>query len=203
MLTYQLKSLEQQYKTLMDQQAEARTQKEMYDARVAVTPAVEQEFAALNRDYENAQLRYRELKEKQMAANMNQQLEQDRKGERLSMIESPDLPTSPRMPPRKIVVALGFIMSLTGAFASVYLMEVMNSAVHGTKQLTSIIGVPPLVAVPRIRTPRERRRQRVYRFAMAVGLILVLVLGTTLYDQYVQPLDVLWGVISQRFGGVA
>jgi polysaccharide chain length determinant protein (PEP-CTERM system associated) len=202
MLTYQLKSLEQQYKTLMDQQAEARKQKEMYDARVAATPAVEQEFASLNRDYENAQLRYRELKEKQMAASMNQQLEQDRKGERLTMIEAPDLPGSPRMPPRKIVIALGAIMAMFGGFVSVYIMEVMNSAVYGTKQLTAIIGVPPLVAVPQIITPGERRRRRIYRLAMTAGVILALVLGTTLYDQYVQPLDVLWGVISQRLGGL-
>ena len=202
MLTYQLKSLEQQYKTLMDQQDEARKQKEQYDARVAATPAVEREFAALNRDYENAQLRYRELKEKQMGASMNQQLEQDRKGERLTMIEAPDLPNSPRMPPRKIVIALGFVMSFFGGFGGVYLTEVMNSAVYGTKQLTAIVGVPPLVAVPRIVTALERRRRRIYRLAMTAGVILVLVIGTTLYDQFVQPLDVLWGVISLRFGGL-
>jgi polysaccharide chain length determinant protein (PEP-CTERM system associated) len=202
MLTYQLKSLNQQYHTLADQQLDARKQKAMYDARVAEAPQIEHDFATLNRDYESAQLRLREMKEKQMAANMNQQLEQDRKGERLTMIEAPDLPGSPHMPPRKIVLALGFVMAFFGGLAGVYLMEMLNSAVHGTKQLTSIVGVPPLVAVPHIVTPIERRRRRLHRVAMATGAVVVLVVGTELYDQYVQPLDVLWGVISQRFGGL-
>ena len=133
---------------------------------------------------------------------MNQQLEQDRKGERLTMIESPDLPTSPRMPPRKIVLALGVLMAGAGGFAGVYVLEVLNSAVHGTKQLTSIVGVPPLVAIPRIITKRDRRRRRFYRLGMAVGAVAVVFIGAELYDQYVQPLDVLWAVISQRFGGL-
>jgi polysaccharide chain length determinant protein (PEP-CTERM system associated) len=202
MLTYQLKSMDQQYKTLAQQLTDARNQKALYEQRVAQAPAVASQFAALNRDYDNAQLRYRELKEKQMGANMNQQLEQDRKGERLTMIESPDLPGSPRMPPRKIVLALGVLMAGAGGFAGVYVLEVLNSAVHGTKQLTSIVGVPPLVAIPRIITKRDRRRRRFYRLAMATGAVAVLVVGAGLYDQYVQPLDVLWAVLSQRFGGL-
>lgn len=202
MLTYQLKSMDQQYKTLAQQLTDARNQKALYEQRVAQAPAVASQFAALNRDYDNAQLRYRELKEKQMGANMNQQLEQDRKGERLTMIESPDLPSSPRMPPRKIVLALGVLMAGAGGFAGVYVLEVLNSAVHGTKQLTSIVGVPPLVAIPRIITKRDRRRRRFYRLAMATGTVAVLVIGAELYDQYVQPLDVLWAVLSQRFGGL-
>lgn len=201
MLTYQLKSLDQQYRSLQNQMDEARRQKDEYDARVAATPAVEREFATLNRDYDNAQLRYRELKEKQLAANMNQQMEQDRKGERLTMIDSPDLPTSPRMPPRKIVVALGIVMSIFGGFAGVYLMEMLNSSVHGTRQLTALVGVPPLVAVPRIATPFERRRRRIYQLAAGVGVVLVIVGGADLYDQYVQPLDVLWMSIANRLTG--
>jgi polysaccharide chain length determinant protein (PEP-CTERM system associated) len=201
MLTYQLKSLDQQYRSLQTQMDDARKQKNDYDARVAATPAVERQFAALNRDYDNAQLRYRDLKDKQLAASMNQQLEQDRKGERLTMIDSPDLPTSPRMPPRKIVLALGFVMALFGGFAGVYLMEMLNSSVHGTRQLTALVGVPPLVAVPRIATPSERRRRHVYQFAAAVGVVVVVVGGADLYDQYVQPLDVLWASIAQRFAG--
>ncbi|HVJ42073.1 MAG TPA: hypothetical protein VM639_11265 [Dongiaceae bacterium] len=202
MLTYQLRSLDQQYRSLQNQQDDARRQKEDYDARVAATPAVERQFAALNRDYDNAQLRFRDLKEKQLAASMNQQLEQDRKGERLTMIDSPDLPTSPRMPPRKIVLALGLVMSFFGGFAGVYLMEMLNSSVHGTRQLTAIVGVPPLVAVPRIATPVERRRRRIYGLAAGVGAVVIVVGGADLYDQYVQPLDVLWAAIAQRLGGL-
>ena len=53
---------------------------------VAENPMLEQEMARLSRDYENAQLRYRDLKEKKMAADMDEQMIQDRKGQRLSVV---------------------------------------------------------------------------------------------------------------------
>ncbi len=64
MLEAQLNSIESQYSALSTQRDTLKRQYDAQMAAVAETPAVEQEFAALSRDYDNAQLRYRELKEK-------------------------------------------------------------------------------------------------------------------------------------------
>ena len=98
-LKSQLSALEEQRKSLLAQLASVREQHDLYAKRVAEAPANQRIYAELSRDYDNAQLRYRELKEKKLSADMNEQVEQGRQGERLAVIEAPDLPSSPRMPP--------------------------------------------------------------------------------------------------------
>ena len=50
-----------------------------YDSRLLQIPEIEREYRDLTRDYENAQTRYREVKAKQMQAEVSQELEKDRK----------------------------------------------------------------------------------------------------------------------------
>ena len=114
-------------------------------------------MAALSRDYENAQLRYRELKEKKMAADMDAQMEEQRIGERLIVIVPPQLPTHTQ-PPRILLLLGGFILALMGGVASVAASEALNQSVHGTRHLGSLIGVAPLVSVPYIYAPGESGR---------------------------------------------
>jgi polysaccharide chain length determinant protein (PEP-CTERM system associated) len=195
-----LKSIDSQIKTLMSQQADARKQHEVYEKRVSETPSVEREYATLSRDYENAQLRYRELKEKKMSADMNEKLEQGRKGERLVVIDSPDLPSSPHFPPRGIVVVLGFIMGTAAGFGAALLAETMSGSIRGAQQLAALVGAPPLVAVPSILTDLDHRRQRNQRIRLSVGAVVFAVLLIILYGELVTPLDVLWTVFEQRLG---
>jgi polysaccharide chain length determinant protein (PEP-CTERM system associated) len=196
----ELKSIEGQIAVLRAQQVDARKQHELYEKRVAETPAVEREYATLSRDYENAQLRYREVKEKKMSADMNEKLEQGRKGERLVVIDSPDLPSSPHFPPRGIVVLLGFILSASAGFGGALLAENISGSVQSAQHLAQLIGTPPLVAVPPILTEADRRRLRVVRIRLAVGAAAFAIVLLLLYGELVMPLDVLWTVIGQRVG---
>ena len=55
-------------------------------------PEIEREYRDLTRDYDNAQTRYREIKAKQMQAEVAQELEKDRKAERFSLGEPRNCP---------------------------------------------------------------------------------------------------------------
>lgn len=200
MLQYQLKSIDNQYRSLQEQRDVARAQYEHYQQLIAETPAVQREYATLSRDYDNAQLRYRELKEKKLSADMNQQMEEGRQGERLEVIDSPQLPLRPHFPPRPIVVILGFVLSLVGGLGGVQFREEMSGAVHGTRHLTDLIGAPPLVAVPTIYSRQDIRRRRRGRILMVIGALVVLAILLLLYNFFVTPLDVLWSVIALKLG---
>lgn len=200
MLQYQLKALDNQYKTLTEQRDVARAQYEHYQQLIAETPAVQREYATLSRDYDNAQLRYRELKEKKLSADMNQQMEEGRQGERLEVIDSPQLPLRPHFPPRPIVIILGFVLSLVGGLGGVQFREAMSGAVHGTQHLTDLIGAPPLVAVPTIYSQSDRRKRRRGRILIIVTTLVVFTVLVALYNYFVTPLDVLWSVITLKLG---
>ena len=200
MLQYQIKSIDSQYQALLEQRNDAQKQYLHYEQLIAETPTVERDYENLSRDYDNAQLRYREVKEKKLSADMNQQMEAGRQGERLEVIDSPELPLKPHFPPRGIVLAAGFVLALLGGLGGVQLTENLSGSVHGTRHVAELIGQPPLVAVPTILSKDDiagRKRQRMVAGA-AAAFLLVLVL--ILYNFLVTPLDVEWSVIMNRLG---
>jgi uncharacterized protein involved in exopolysaccharide biosynthesis len=199
-LKSQLSALQEQRKSLLAQLATVQEQHELYAKRVAEAPANEREYAALSRDYDNAQLRYRELKERKLSADMNEQVEQGRQGERLAVIEAPDLPGSPRMPPRRLAISGGIIFGLFGGLFMAYVSETMGQAVYGTRSLGAIVGLAPLVAIPYISNSRDvAGRDRWRKFYLILPLIIVIV-AAAICNWFFIPLDVLWVRLLQGVG---
>lgn len=172
-----------------------------HEKRLARAPAVERDYLALVRELDNAQLKYREVRQKQMEAQLSQNLEEDQKGERFELIESPLAPQRPSSPNRVLIVALGFFVAGGLAVAVAVLREQLDTSVRGRQDLTGLLNVPPLAVVPHIPTRAEiadsRRRRFLWLAGVAVGLCAAIVLVHAFY----RPLDVLWYIVLRRFLG--
>ncbi|MBY0406861.1 MAG: hypothetical protein K2Q01_04160, partial [Rickettsiales bacterium] len=151
----QLKAAEQQHKALESQRDALQEQRAKYEQVIATNPGIEQQMSKLTRDYDNSQLRYRELRERKMAADMNEQLELDRKGQRLVVINPPAVPDSTQ--PKRFFLAMGALMlALMGGFSSVIVAETIRQSVHGAGHLAYLMGAAPLVVIPHMRTEQEK-----------------------------------------------
>lgn len=195
----QLRATGEQHRALSTQRDELSKQLAKYKSAVVQNPAVEQQMAALSRDYDNAQLRYRELKAKRLEAAMNETIEQDRSGQRLVVINPPELPLRTQ-PARLLFLVGGFVMALGGGLATVIATQLISQTVIGSRHLQSLTGASPLILLPHIGTKEEKVRLtkqsvRAALFALA-GFIVVLVV----FSYVVMPLDVLWSVIVRRLG---
>ncbi len=195
----QLQAAEEQYKSLVAQRDVLAEQQAKFQQAVAANPAVEQEMATLTRDYDNAQLRYRELKAKKMAADMSEQMEQDRKGQRLSVINPPELPLQTK-PPRLLIVAAGFFLSLMAGLGSVVAAQLISQSVVGPRHLAALVGVSPLVTIPHIYTLQERSESNKRNRYIIIASVLLFILAVIVFSFTVMPLDVLWAVIARRLG---
>jgi uncharacterized protein involved in exopolysaccharide biosynthesis len=188
-----LASLEQQVAKL-----QARVNE--YQANLALSPKVEQEYRELMRDYDNSKLKYMELRSKQAEAKTAQNLETDRKGERFTLIDPPLPPELPISPNRKLIFIAGLILSGALTFGVLWLMEKIDSSVRGRLDLLSLTGVAPLALVPHIETEAERRSGR-RRMQLAVGSAMASVVGAVaLTHFFYRPLDVLWFTLARRMG---
>ncbi len=199
MIVSELQSADSQYKALQAQRDQLRQQRDRYRQVIAETPAYEEKLASLSRDYENAQLRYREMKEKKLTADMNDEMEQGRMSQRLDVIEPPDLPTDTR-PGRMLILMAGLMLSVASGGGGVLVAERMSRSIHGTRHLTKLVGVPPLAAIPHIFTRRERRRRLLMRTQAAMAVMGLLVVGGVFFDQNVMPLEVVWTLLGRKFG---
>lgn len=163
-----------------------------YEKRLSETPDVERQYLSLVRDYENASAKYRELKAKEMEAQIAQQLEKKSKGERFSIIEPPLLPEKPVKPNRMAIAFLGLVLAIAAGAGYVLLRETMDKSVRGLKGVVALTGAPPLAIIPLLETDDERDEQKRRRFIVllaSVGAILAAILMVHLLWT---PLDVLW-----------
>lgn len=199
MLQAQISGADEQARSLQRQLNEMRVQHEQYEAAVAAAPAIEQEFAALTRDYDNAQARYRELKTKKQVADMTAQVEQSRKAQRLTVINPPEVPTQTR-PPRKMLLAGGFLFAVLCGFAAIVVGELLSRRIHGAGHLAAITGLSPLVIIPHITTRAERRAHR-NRLLMAVGgATAAMGAAVLVFDRMVMPIDLAWTLFTLKLG---
>jgi len=196
----QLSSIVNDQRALAGKIESLREQADSYQKKVAMSPVVEREYRELSRDYENAQLRYHEVRAKQNEAQLAQNLETNRKGERFTLIEPPLPPEEPVSPNRVAVLIIGLILSLGLAAGIAALRETMDTSVRGRRDVETLWSSAPLALIPIIVTAAEvaRGRKRV-RFA-AGGAMASAVIALVAIHLFFRPLDTLWFIVMRRLG---
>jgi len=181
----EIRSLRTKRTQLVDKVAE-------YEQRLVQTPKSEQEYRAITRDLENSTRRYQEIKAKQMTAEVAQQMEKERKGEKFTLIDPAILPEEPVSPNRGAIIFLSLVLALGAGVGSAAISESLDNAVRGVKGLTALLHTAPLAVIPYLSNEAEtstEKRRRYYMLAVAVAGIIVLLL---LVNYLVAPLDVMW-----------
>jgi uncharacterized protein involved in exopolysaccharide biosynthesis len=196
----QLASTKNQLRALDAEQGKLRAQIASYRKDITTSPKIEQEYRDLTRDYENDQAKYREVRSKGMEAQLAQNLESDRKGERFTLIEPPLPPEEPVSPNRPAILILGLLLTFALAGGVVALLETIDATVRGRDDMSTFFESPPLALVPRIVTEGETQaRRRSLRLATG-GVAAALLLGVLAVHFLLAPLDVVWFVALRRLG---
>ena len=185
----------------LDTQKQSLEQKRsMYEKRLTEAPQVEREYRALTRDYENAQLKYKEIKAKQMEAKMAKELETERKGERFTLIDPPQLPERPISPNRTAIAFLGFVLSLGAGLGLLFLLENTDQSIRGAKKVAALIHMAPLAGIPYIELPVDKQKRARTKIGLATAVVAGLIIALVLVNYLKAPLDVLWFVALRHFG---
>lgn len=180
--------------------AKLREQAGTYEERLSLSPGVEQQYRKLVRDYDEARAKYDELRSKQVEARTAQDLEADRKGEHFTLIDPPLPPETPVSPNRKLILALGTVLSFGGAAGLLWLLERLDTSVRGRADLQHLLGVPALALVPHIMTEADHAEGRRRRWIAAGAVAASLCVALTLVNFLFRPLDVLFYQVLHTFG---
>ncbi|MEW8287814.1 MAG: lipopolysaccharide biosynthesis protein, partial [Candidatus Thiodiazotropha endolucinida] len=170
------------------------------EERLIQSPQVEREYRNLTRDYENALAKYQEVKAKQLEAELAESLERERKGERFSLIEPPQLPEEPDKPNRIAILFLGFVFSFAGGFGNVVVRESMDQSVYGSKSVAAITHAPPLAVIPYIECSEDQRQHTTNGAIAIFGLIAAMAITVVSVHLFYKPLDVIWYIVLQKLG---
>jgi uncharacterized protein involved in exopolysaccharide biosynthesis len=163
-------------------------------------PLVEKEYTDLIQELDNTNLRYREVSAREMEAQISQQLEVERKGERFTLIDPPQEPLEPISPNRMAILFLGFVFALASGFGCVFLAEMMGSTINNEKTIASILGVLPLSSIPYLESREENETYAKQRFTLFMGTLIAIALAIIGFHFIVMPLDVFWYKLLRVIG---
>lgn len=161
---------------------ELRDRLASFEQRLTQTPEVEREYAALSRGYEQLVARYGEVLQKQQDAAIAVNLEAENRGDRFTVVRSPDEPSRPAQPNRIAILLLGMAFSFLGGAGSIAMAESMDATVRSPRDVLALLEIPPLVMVPYIDNETDVRQRRWKRFAVAasvtawIGIVAFLVM---------------------------
>lgn len=172
----------------------------MYEKSLRAAPQVERKYHDLDLDYENSMQKYREVKAKQMEADMSKTMEADRKGERFSLIEPPIYPEYPFKPNRPAIFVLGFILAVGSALGYALLRAGIDPGIYGMGALRAVTGAPPLVVIPYLDTDEDIAKKNRLKWWISAMAGLLLFAGLLLVHFLFMPLDVLWYTVLRKMG---
>lgn len=168
--------------------------------RLEVTSTIEPEYQDLVRDRENSVRKYQEITSRLMEAQVSAELEVQRKGERFSLINPPELPEKPDRPNRLAILLLGVFLAIAGGIGSGVVADNLDGTIYTADQLGRIMRTVPLVTIPYL--PLEEEVLKLGRRRTAVGLagLGVVAVGVLVVHLVWMPLDVLWFTILRKLG---
>jgi uncharacterized protein involved in exopolysaccharide biosynthesis len=199
-LKSQVQTTESQIESLMAERVELKNRLSDVTVRLSQSPEIERELLGLIRDLDSSRGRFRELRDKQMQAQVAEQLERSRKAERFTIIEPPVFPEKPNRPNRQLILMLGVVVAVAGALASGALAHALDGKVHGSRDLVRLMQVPVLAVLPPLPVPDSERRQAKAKWIMMGIGLTALALSAAAIHSFYMPLDVVWYGLLRRLG---
>jgi uncharacterized protein involved in exopolysaccharide biosynthesis len=163
-----------------------------FENRVVQTNQVQRAYMDLTRDHQNKLNQYQQLRAKQLQAELAQTLESENKGESFTLIEPPQVPSSAEKPNRPKLLAMGFVASVGSGVGLAFLIEMFFGGVRGYSNISRVVGKPPLVVIPFIRTEKEKSKRRALIYRWLIVLFLFGIAAIALFHFFVMNLEVFW-----------
>jgi uncharacterized protein involved in exopolysaccharide biosynthesis len=196
----QLASTTASLQSLQLARADLKRRMAEYARRLETTPALEPEYLDLVRDRENSVRKHQEITSRLMEAQVSAELEVQRKGERFSLIDPPELPEIPDRPNRKAILLLGAFLAVAGGIGTGVAADNVDRTIRTADQLGHAMRSLPLAVIPYMPSATELarfgRRRAAFRIA-GLGLVMIAVVVVHLVWM---PLDVLWYALLRKLG---
>jgi succinoglycan biosynthesis transport protein ExoP len=120
-------------------------------------PALMEQLNQLAQKLEGLNTQYRRVQLQLASARAGKRADDEQQGERLRLVESPTIPDTPISPNRPMLIGGGLIMGLGLGLAAILGLELLRRPIRHVSVVTYTMGEPPLVVIPTIYAPGDRK----------------------------------------------
>jgi protein tyrosine kinase modulator len=149
-LRSQLRADEDNLKALYQEQKQLKNQINLYQSRVNMSPAIEQQYKEVTRDHQTALTFYDGLLRKKQQSAMAADLQRRQQGEQFHVMDPADLPPSPSFPNRPLFGLAGLGIGLMVGLGLIWLLEGRERILRTERDVEALLGIPTLAAVPNV-----------------------------------------------------
>ena len=175
-LDVQLASLDIELAALQRDRRQLQTETRQLDLAIQVAPEVERRYLELSRDLDIARQQYEDTMGRRMAVERAGALEASELAERYVLTRAPSLPFKPAFPNRPLIMIIGLFLGISLGMAAGIIAEAFDDSIRSTRDLRTIIGAPPIAAIPRIQTTAEGRAVLRSRRNLVLGVTTAAIL---------------------------
>jgi polysaccharide chain length determinant protein (PEP-CTERM system associated) len=119
-----------------------------YQGRIALSPAVEEQYKALARDYDTTQKTYQDLLADKSKSDLALRMEQQQQGEQMHLMNPASLPDTPSFPNRLFFAGGGLGAGFALSLGLALWLELRDNSIRTQADAEAVLQLPMLVAVP-------------------------------------------------------
>lgn len=126
-----------------------------YQGKVSLSPAVEEQYKEMARDYDNSQKTYQDLLAKKSEADLTVKMNNQSQGERMFVLNPASAADAPSFPIRWYFAAGGMGAGLALGLGLTFWIELRDKAIRNEADAEAALELPMLAAVPWVGVAQE------------------------------------------------
>ncbi len=147
-LRAQIHQYDQVIKERTAQQDEIKKQIQIYQARVAASPGVEQEYKLLTRDHQTVLDSYNDLLKRRDSSAMSTQYDQSKQNDRFHVLDPANFPNEPSFPKLPMFAGGGLGAGLALGFGLALFLEIQDTSMRSERDVEVVLRLPVLAMIP-------------------------------------------------------
>ncbi|MEM6388371.1 MAG: lipopolysaccharide biosynthesis protein [Pseudomonadota bacterium] len=200
LLDVQLNEIDSRVAALLLERDETERRIAVLTESIERTPEVAITLQELNRRYDTIQAQYNEAEDRLSQARTGDVIETRSRGQRITVIEQPAVPTEPTKPARLKIAAAGVALGIMAGVGLIVLLEMLNTTARRPEDLVAKFGITPFTTIPYIRTRTQTFVQRSLKLALILAILGGVPAAVFAVHTYYLPLDLLADKIMDRVG---
>lgn len=151
-----LNAINESIKSLTSDEKRLTSQIGVYQGRLQMSPAVEEQYKNITRDYQTALDFYNSLLAKKQSSQMSTSLEERQEGEQFQVLDPASLPDSPSFPNYWIFSGGGLAVGLGIGVLIAFIGELRDKALRDERDVDYYLGLPTLAMVPLLANAKKK-----------------------------------------------
>lgn len=188
-------TLESERDVIITRIKNANTKLKSLSEKLDLIPAIEADLVALTRDYEVTNQNYNDLLQRKESAELSRNVDKNTQSVKFQVLEPPMAALTPVGPPRVILYAMVFILSVAVGLVSAFVASQLAPIIANPNHLQNVIGNFTIIGkIEHLNGKRKRKLSRAKSvvFILTSGILFAILVALIVHEAVYGQSPIIW-----------